>query len=764
MTKENQLHSRKYQVRQRLKPTIAPLTAAIGGALAAGSLQAATITVDTLDDGIPSEQCSLRGALYAATTNSSSYGGGCPAGDSGQDTIVFASGLSGTINLDFASGIYYDGTTLPIGESVIIDGEGRITIQGSGAAPAMYQKYQVDGFHAEEVELRGLTITGGGGDYGGAIRSHGLELALSNCTLTGNSATEGGGAIWHSSPADGSSWLTIAASEISGNEVTANGGRGGAIAVDRSSHSLVITSTTLNDNESQGSGGAIDWRASNGTVGFYNNSSFSNNTAKYGDGGAVNIVSQGAYGASVFFRDTDFYGNLATGYGGGAAVSDSGSGVNGFGQFRLRGSNFEQNTAGESGGGLWLSRGDGSGTAGTPENYVDFETNSFNGRPTAFIGNTAAYSGGGAEIIVGDATPVNFIGVDFTGNSANDGNGGGALITTGNAGLSMSQVTVAGNTAQGSGQGAGFRIAANNGGDVEGRQVDVNDNYGNYGGGMRIIASGGDVLFEDARFVDNTADQSFGGGLQVSGTLNQFGIGSSIFSGNIAGQGGAGLDLYSPYSENILAEVKYSEWSGNEAGNSGGAINLELGAGSQLFLENSTLSGNTSGNNGAALNTYGDQQLTVKYSTVANNIATNEGGGIFNSQTGDCNVYNSLFDGNTGAAGAEEQDLRATTTDCGVQNSLLSGADSQFTDDGGNILYQDPMLLPLADNGGANGRTHALADSSPAVDAGSAGSYVPDSDQRGSPFQRVFGSALDMGAYELQTLEDAIFSDRFEAP
>ena len=763
MSIENQLHSRKYQVRQRLKPTIAPLTAAIGGALAAGSLQAATITVDTLDDSISPDHCSLRGALYAATSNGN-YGGACPAGDSGQDTIVFASGLSGTIALGTSSSGYYDGSTLPIGESVIIDGEERITIQGSGAAPVMYQKYQVDGFHAEEVELRGLTITGGGGDYGGAIRSHGRELSLHDCTLTGNTAVEAGGAIWHSHPDDVISRLKLFRSEVSGNETTGNGSRGGAIGVDAPIHALDAYVVTFADNESQGSGGAIDWRSPTGSLSLNNSTSFTGNDAKYGNGGAVNVVSQGGYGVTLDSRDALFSSNSSVDYGGAIAVVDTGTGQYGWGKIRLRGATFQTNLAGQNGGGVWFSRGDGFGTVGNPENYFLAEASPYTDEPTRFTGNTAAYSGGAAEIIVGSATPVRLYGAEFTNNSASDGNGGAAVIKTGDSGLSMSEVTIAGNTAEGTGRGGGLSVTANYSGDVEGRNIDVINNSGEYGGGIVVNASGGDVRFEYARFADNTATGTYGGGLQVNGTLNQFGIGSSIFTGNSAGVGGGGLDLYSPGSENLLAEVKYSEWSGNEAAGSGGAINIELGTGSQLFLESSTLSGNTAAGNGGAVASFGDQQLTIKYSTVADNAAVNEGGGILTTQTGDCNVYNSLFDGNTGASGAEEQDLRTTATACNVQSSLLSGADSEFTDDGGNILYQDPMLLPLADNGGTNGRTHALAAGSPAIDAGSAGSYAPDYDQRGSAFQRVFGGGLDMGAYESQPREDALFSDRFEAP
>jgi hypothetical protein len=53
-----------------------------------------------------------------------------------------------------------------------------------------------------------------------------------------------------------------------------------------------------------------------------------------------------------------------------------------------------------------------------------------------------------------------------------------------------------------------------------------------------------------------------------------------------------------------------------------------------------------------------------------------------------------------------------------------------------------------------------LLQSSPAVDAGTSGTFTPDTDQRGEGFPRVVGGGLDMGAYELRL--DGIFSDRFE--
>lgn len=64
----------------------------------------------------------------------------------------------------------------------------------------------------------------------------------------------------------------------------------------------------------------------------------------------------------------------------------------------------------------------------------------------------------------------------------------------------------------------------------------------------------------------------------------------------------------------------------------------------------------------------------------------------------------------------------------------------------------DPLLGPLADNGGTT-LTHALLPGSPAINMGDPGfSGPPDFDQRGEPFARVYGAAIDIGAYEAQPL------------
>jgi hypothetical protein len=77
-----------------------------------------------------------------------------------------------------------------------------------------------------------------------------------------------------------------------------------------------------------------------------------------------------------------------------------------------------------------------------------------------------------------------------------------------------------------------------------------------------------------------------------------------------------------------------------------------------------------------------------------------------------------------------------------------------------------PLLGPLAFNGGLT-RTHALLSGSPAIDAGiNTGGLKQDqrglySDQPPYPYPRASGTAVDIGAYELQQ-GDVIFVTDFE--
>jgi len=222
----------------------------------------------------------------------------------------------------------------------------------------------------------------------------------------------------------------------------------------------------------------------------------------------------------------------------------------------------------------------------------------------------------------------------------------------------------------------------------------------------------------------------------------------SIISGNTATRNGGGV--YGAYDDSPLTAIR-STFEGNRAvSGDGGAIFLDNLEGSDLI--NVTLSNNVAGRRGGALyhsNSW-EEESYVTNSTIANNIAEDidqegpvAGGGIWgngirssgniiaNNVPSDCSVsieslgYNIDRDGTCG--------LNAT----------------------GDLSNTDPLLGPLADNGGPT-MTHALLPGSLAVDAVPVSECLDSNDQPLTVDQRGFarpdGTACDIGAYELQSL------------
>jgi hypothetical protein len=157
---------------------------------------------------------------------------------SGSDTINF--GVAGTINLSKA---------LPVLAS-------NVTINGPGADLATVRR-DTGGFYrvftvapGATVAISGLTIANGfaplGLGLGGGVYNDGT-LAVSNCTLSGNSASDGGAGIYNSS----SGTLVITSSVLSGNS---GANDGGAVS---NGGTLTISNSTLSGNKVTDNGGGI---------------------------------------------------------------------------------------------------------------------------------------------------------------------------------------------------------------------------------------------------------------------------------------------------------------------------------------------------------------------------------------------------------------------------------------------------------------------------------------------------------------------------
>jgi len=237
--------------------------------------------------------------------------------------------------------------------------------------------------------------------------------------------------------------------------------------------------------------------------------------------------------------------------------------------------------------------------------------------------------------------------------------------------------------------------------------------------------------------VDGLGDEANAGGFFVGGYLNM---------------------RYSTVSDNEARTIAPAQSGGGGVGTFGDAL-----------IVGSTISGNRAGNvAGLALDGHGS--AVIVDSTVSGNIMTGGAyGGVYAGVP--LSIYNSTiaFNGGVGLVSGYALHLESTIiADNAVDLGLFPGASLSGTHNlivVANTVPPDtiqscPHLQPLADNGGPT-RTHALIDASPAIDAGNNLRALAN-DQRGTGFPRAFGANADIGAFEWQGADDAIFGSGFE--
>ncbi len=357
--------------------------------------------------------------------------------------------------------------------------------------------------------------------------------------------------------------------------------------------------------------------------------------------------------------------------------------------------------------------------------------------------NAAVSSGGGiynsGGVVTLESSPV-------SGNTANEG---GGIYSANNGGLTLVGNSVSSNQATGVGGGI-----VNDGALVMSEDSIIFSNAaGTAGGGIYNPNAGNSVSLTDSTISDNTAG-TCGGGIysELGGVLT---VTDSTISLNTAGAAGGGI--YNPRGGTVTLER--STVSGNTADHGGGLWNggpddsdpdVHLGP-ARMTLSNSTLSGNTANAAGGAI--YNDQLqetgqsalfgwLEVWNSTIADNQTTSgAGGGLYINTTDFTALMSSIVADNAGGdvvgmlAGDSSDNL---IKDASTAGGLTNGVD-------GNILGADPLLEPLAFNGGPT-QTHALPAGSPAIDAGSNGLGLT-TDQRGIGLI-TRGTSVDIGAFE----------------
>jgi len=276
------------------------------------------------------------------------------------------------------------------------------------------------------------------------------------------------------------------------------------------------------------------------------------------------------------------------------------------------------------------------------------------------------------------------------------------------------------------------------------------------GGGIGTAAT---VVIQDSTISDNSVTGTAGYGLYNGWTYQ-----SAI--------GGGGLYIVSGPQTYMPSSITNSTISGNSANctgaqpcantiGGGGGAGLSNSAKYAVDITNSTVSGNSSNLGGGGIMVSRHGSLVLSNSTITDNSAP-DGSGIADvgdSTAAGITTDSSIIAGNHLTGGAEGSEIVTTHTLNGSHN-LITSANTDLPPD---TIVADPLLAPLADNGGPT-QTHALLPGSAAIDAGDNASNLA-TDQRGDGHARVVGAATDIGAFEVQasSADDVIFLDGFES-
>jgi hypothetical protein len=254
----------------------------------------------------------------------------------------------------------------------------------------------------------------------------------------------------------------------------------------------------------------------------------------------------------------------------------------------------------------------------------------------------------------------------------------------------------------------------------------VSGNTAGAGGG---IVSLGPLTVKKSKISGNSASSNTGGIFSRSATIDKSTISNNSAVGALAGAGGISF-------QSGTGTINRSTISGNFAYDAGG---ISTNSAVSLSVTNSTIANNIATNWGGGMLAQGTTSLssvTVARSRAGTG-AGSFGGGIFHS-VGTVVVRNSIIALNTVGAGGGGPDCYGTYTSVGV--NLFTNLNNCTGFGPPNILTSNPKLGSLKNNGGST-KTIELKKGSPAIN--NAGSGSPKRDQRGEKRKKP-----DIGAFE----------------
>lgn len=352
-------------------------------------------------------------------------------------------------------------------------------------------------------------------------------------------------------------------------------------------------------------------------------------------------------------------------------------------------------------------------------------------------------------------TPVNndFVlgGLKLTGGktTANGSAGYGAAIRSNSReDLKLFECEIVSNTVTGFNTGGGG-IFSRSILTIEDSTIENNSTTGllSVGGGIYALVGNVTIARSAIRGNSTGGNEAVGGGIwsKDSLALSDSTVSENRTTGSLAHGGGI--------FANSTASLTRSTVSNNttSASNSTGGGIWSTG---QVSLTQSTLSGNTtSGATAHGAGIYTNSSVALIRSTVTNNrllVAGANGGGIYVKDTAlnlALTLDHSILSANRDSS--SDDNFFGDPQGSNAVNYSLIGTDVTVGTGANNIVNNNPLLAPLASNGGLT-KTHALLAGSPAINAGNPGVAANPSefDQRGTPYLRVVGGRIDIGAYE----------------
>lgn len=602
-----------------------------GGAIwVDGSASKLTVTGGTFADNTASVNgAAIYGKGSAVTISGGTFTGNTSVKDGG--AVYSREG-----NLDITGNVLFSGneSTTGAGGAVSYSGANTGTVSGgtfennkAGSGGAMI----IQG--GSNVTIKDVTIRNNvSRGYSGGIYLHASTLTIENAAISGNEASQGG-AIGATSEAV----LNLKGGDYFGNSSV---NAGGAVWVGGNSQA-VISGGTYRDNTAGGNAGGIygkqaDMKITGGTI-----------SGNYGakDGGGVYFRE----GNMDITGEVLITGNTSKTVGGGVCYSGEATGTISDGVV------IEKNVAGSGGGMIVQGKANVKMTGGTIRNHsvtgsgggVYLHNSTFTMTGGSITGNKAKVGGGGLYINQEGALFV----IDGGTISKNSTKNGGGMLVVNKATVELKSGKITGNTTQ-NGSGGGAYISTNSFFKMTGGSV-TNNHVTGAGGGLyglqaTLTVSGGSIS-------GNNADGAGGAGIYLNGaTLIASGL---SITGNTTKGNGGGIGsarrvikkngVETSYPCNIYVSGSYI--AGNSAKIAGGVI--MNGNGGKLEMSGTTITNNKATNQAGGLYVSAKCTATIKNSTITNNESAKSGGGLyFNKPT--VTMENSKVVGNTAASGA----------------------------------------------------------------------------------------------------------------